>query len=310
MSARRIVLGLLATASLSIGSARADMLGPAQGYNVFILGNDASSIVESDGRMAVGGNADLSLSNIANTLPLNTPDAFVVNGNLTFSAGKVNGDLHVGGNMTTTAFAVSGSTIHDKPIDFGAAGSSLTSLSTFLASQSANGSVVTGPSGLTLTGTNANLNVFNLTATQLQAANDKTLNINIPNGSTVLINVSGSSVGLEGITTKINGSTSELNPEIGKVLFNFAQASSLSDTTSPLLGSVLAPGAALDFKSLNLFDGVHVDGTLVGASLTGHLDARNVTFSGNLPAVPEPTSLGLLAIGGLGAGLVLRRRRA
>ncbi|SIO44660.1 choice-of-anchor A domain-containing protein [Singulisphaera sp. GP187] len=286
--------GLIATLAIVTGEAQAGLLGPAQDYNLFILGDANQLYSDAEGRVAVGGNAYYSGYSFASKLPTNTTNSLVVGGNLNFSNGTIHGDLHVGGTANLSGVNVTGGTFYDKPIDFAAAGTSLTALSTYLATQSSTGSVGAGALGLTLTGTSSGLNVFNLTAAQFASANNNGLNIVSLAGSTILINVDGTSPSLANFQMYVNGSASETNPLINNILFNFSKATSLTDTNVSIYGSVLAPGAALRF------DYNHINGTLVGASLTGHVEAHNYPFGGTLPqAVPEPSSLTLMGICGL-----------
>jgi len=292
---KRIVLGLLvASVVLTAGSADAAMLGAAQDYNLFILGDVNLSNTDAEGRVAAGGNATFENYSVASKLSTSTANALVVGGNLGFTNGTVTGDLHVGGSTGLTRVNVTGGTFHDEPIDFTTAGASLNALSFFLASQPSTGTVGAGPLGLTLTGNSNALNVFNLTAAQLASANNNGLNINAPVGSTVVINVDGASHSLANFQMYVNGSASESNPLINSILFNFANATNLTDSNVSVYGSILAPNAALDFGYL------HVNGTLIGASLTGHVEVHNYPFTGTLPQpVPEPSSILLLGFCGL-----------
>ncbi|WP_406697627.1 choice-of-anchor A family protein [Singulisphaera sp. Ch08] len=288
------ILGLVATLVMVSGGAQAAMLGPAQDYNVFILGDATQTYTDSEGRVAIGGNASYTGYSVASKLPTNTANALVVGGNLVFSSGTINGDLHVGGTSSLTSVNVTGGTYYDQPIDFAAARTSLTALSSFLATQASNGTVGAGALGLTLTGTSSSLNVFNLTAAQFSSANNNGLNILSPVGSTVLINVDGTSPSLANFQMYVNGSSSETNPLINNILFNFSNATTLTDSNVSIYGSVLAPKAALNF-GYN-----HINGTLIGASLDGHVEAHTYPFGGILPQpVPEPSSIVLMGLCGL-----------
>ncbi len=79
----------------------------------------------------------------------------------------------------------------------------------------------------------------------------------------------------------VNGSASESNPLINNILFNFAKATSLTDSNVSIYGSVLAPNAALQF-GYN-----HVNGSLIGASLSGFVEVHNYPFNGTLPPPPK-----------------------
>jgi len=292
---------------LSAGKTQAEPLGPASDYNVFILGDDNQSNTDARGRVAVGGTANFSSYSVAVDLPTNTPNALVVGGDVNFTNGTVNGQLHYGGSSNVSnATITGGAPIHDQPIDFTAAANSLSSLSSSLSQLTANGTV-TDNYGLTLKGTDANLDVFNLTTTQLSQANHYNLNIVVPVGATVLINVDGSTganLGLESFAMKLNGSDMS-NSDGSKVLLNLSSnVTSLNMNSLAFFGSILAPETNITASNGN------INGTLIGASLNGTIEAHNVTFTGNLPAVavPEPSSVALLGLSALGCGVLIRRQ--
>ncbi|WP_422931331.1 choice-of-anchor A family protein [Singulisphaera sp. PoT] len=292
---------------LSAGFAQAGPLGPASDYNVFILGDATQQYTDSEGRVAVGGNATYNGYSVASSLPSNTSNALVVGQSLNFTNGSVKGDVHYGTTANISGAGISGTTTNDSPIDFNAAKSSLSSQSSSLSQLAATGTYASNY-GVTLTSSNTSLAVFNLTTAQLQAANGFGLNIVVPNGATVVINVdgtTGSTLNLSNFQMSINGSSSESNPQINKVLFNLTNVSTFTTSGLSILGSILAPNTAL-----NMSNG-HVDGTLIGASLTGGIEAHNYVFNGNLPsvAVPEPSSVVLLGLSAVGCGLFVRRQR-
>lgn len=311
-SARRVralvVAGIGAAALIGVGQAAqaATGLGPAQDYNLFILGDATNSNTDAEGRVAVGGNATFTNYSVGSSFGSPTTNALVVGQSVSFQNGTINGDLHYGATKSLSGVTVNGTQTNDTPINFASAASQLTSLSNSLAQLSSNGTVTQGALGLTLTGSSPTQNVFNLTAAQFASANSNGLNIVVANGSTVIINVDGTSASLANFQMYVNGSSSEANPEINNILFNFKDATSLSNSNVAIYGSVLAPNADLNFGYS------HVDGTLIGKSLVGNVEVHNYPFGGNV-AVPEPSSIALatiLGLGGLASGLRRRRRAA
>jgi choice-of-anchor A domain-containing protein len=305
--------GIAAIAGLCIALAapgdvaRASALGPAQSFNIFVLGNDTQSNNVAQGSVAVGGNASLTDFVVGSTQTWFSPNTLVVGGNMTLNQVLVTGDVHYGGTQSVSGTTVFGQTTNNQPINFADAATQLIAQSNFLASQTANGTV-TSNFGLTLTGTSSSVNVFNVTAAQFASANNFGLSIMIPTGSTAIINVAGTSASLSNFSMTINGTPSESNPMINNILFNFANATSLTDSNVSILGSLLAPNAALQFGY------THIDGTLIGGSLSGNLEAQSYTFEGTLPVnVPEPSSLTVLTVAFLAALVAgrygTRRRR-
>jgi choice-of-anchor A domain-containing protein len=146
------------------------------------------------------------------------------------------------------------------------------------------------------------LNVFDLTASQL--AHDQ-LDIVVPAGATVLINVSGTSDAL-GAQINYNGNQLSGNSDAASnVLFNFDDATSLA-LDAEINGAVLAPFAIISGNS-------EMDGTIIGAQIDDNGEADNAEFTGVLPGppralTPEPSSLLLFCTGLMGIACVMWRR--
>jgi choice-of-anchor A domain-containing protein len=144
--------------------------------------------------------------------------------------------------------------------------------------------------------------VFDITAAQL--ANISSFLINLNNASTVVINVSGTSV------------TDYANDESGTtgandIIWNFYQASSVTFGTL-IGGTVLATGAAVTNNN-------QIDGALVANSWNGNGELHDWAFTGVLPSgggtpangqtpVPEPASLAVFGLGLLASWYAARRR--
>jgi len=251
-------------------------LGIASDFNVFVLGDFNSSGSDSQGRMAIGGNAYITSYGIASALgdEWNGQGTLIVGGDLDFSNGQVyKGDVIVGGTATLAQNAniLNGSLLSGTPIDFGAAETELKDLSALYESYAANGTAtLMYGTVLELEGTDPDVNIFDVDGADIEAAS--TLNIDVPNGSLVIINVSGETVDVEKM-----GLEKGLNPSY--VLYNFYEATSLSITDVGVKGSLLAPHAHINFNN------GHIDGTMVAASIEGYGEYHDFQFEG---CIEEP----------------------
>lgn len=302
---RFLPLGIVLVVSGS-GITSAATLSTADPYNVFIFGNMTESNVDSEGRIAVGGNANFTNFGVGSTFsgnPSSAGNTLVVGGNLSYNGGEVHyGSVVYGGTLTGAVSAPNGTVTQGGVIDFAAAQSTLTSSSAFWSTLTPTGSTINEFGGIKLIGTNTDLNVFSLSGSALNSAWGVT--IDAPSGSTVLVNIDGAvndfdnlGINFQDINNDSTGITTKQ-----KVLYNFHQATSLSISGISVQGSILAPHAAVSFGNGN------VEGNLIAASLTGSGEAHNYLFSGSLPTpVPEPSSA-VLVLSALGL-LAIRSRR-
>ncbi len=207
---------------LSNGSGVYDLV---VGGNFTMTGNSMGG-----GDVYVGGNMTWNDP----TLPHN---AYVAGNFSNNSGGSTGGTIYYGGTYSS-----SDTLSHEKeagssmpaPISFSSAQTSLDSLSTTLASETANGTVTSAYGTYTLTGTNSSLNIFNLTASSYSGA---TINISAPAGSTVVVNVPGSAASFSGGSINLTGVSED------DVIFNFGSATALSVGSIAFDGSILAPYA-------------------------------------------------------------------
>jgi choice-of-anchor A domain-containing protein len=315
----RIAPGLMLASALALLPASpslAAIVGPAAEYNVFVLGNLAfsggftSSNTDTGGNIAAAGNVQLTNYSAASAIVGNAalnpnPARVVAGGSFTGTNGGVGassggpaqaGAIYAVGTITRTSFTANGGQFTTSLIDFGAAQSFYQSLAGSWNSVAANGSASLGAGNtLTLTGSDAALNVFSITGAQLTASNS--VNISAPTGSTVLINVSGASATFQ------NGQVTLTGVDPSRVAYNFFEATSVSLAGSKdPRGTILAPYASV----VGGFG--HMDGQLIAGSYSGNTQFGNVLFSGNV--VPLPAAVWLLLSGFAGMAGVSRRRRA
>ncbi len=235
-------------------------LGAATPFNVFVTGDASLQGSDSEGALAVGGAATLRDYSVGATLPNSngTRDVLIVGGALTFTNGSVqNGNAVSGGKgtLTNVTFPQGGSARQGSVLDFGTAATQLVSLSTYYATLAPNGTTSVQNGTLTLSGSSTTLNVFTVTGAAVTGA--RSVTINAPASSTVLVNIDGGTGGFTNASFTLTG------VDASHVLYNFSQASALTLQHVAIQGSILAPSAAIDFTA-----GV-INGTLVGASLNG-----------------------------------------
>lgn len=311
---RRSLPFLAALAVLpAVVSATTLNISEAEGFNLVTWGNATLLNSDTEGRVAVGGNATFGGYSIGTHAvnPSALDASFVVGGNLAAGHGQVyNGSIYVGGTYSGPGYSLNsrpgsvtsaglGAAV---PFDFGAAKTALQAKSQSWGAEAATGTSVLQWSTLTLTGTNTDLNIFNITAAQLSSAS--TLTINVASGSHVLVNVSGASAtfGNKGI----NGSFAAED-----VLFNFHQATSLSMMNIGVEGSIVAPWADVVFYSGQM-NGQLIANSFRGQSWgVGEMHQRPFDNQQSPVGVPDvaPTAL-LLVFGAAALWFDGRRRRA
>ncbi|MEU8569780.1 choice-of-anchor A family protein [Streptomyces pathocidini] len=296
-----LVLGgsmVLTTPTASASESCDQPLGVAGQYNEFIE-TDATRTPDSEGAVAIGGDAEFTGgfsigSHIPSTDGLPGNAALVVGGTLTTGSanytvlengGAVYGQLsgravEVKPQSPARTAARGGS-----PVDFAGEFGKLRSLSAALAKEAARGTTALkadgGDTTLTLTGTDAKINTFSVTAGQLQGA--KHITFDVPQGSSSVVNVSGTAYDMNAAGTYAIDGPSELQ---GHLLWNFPEATEVtkkSDMAWP--GSVLAPAAAVDLGT-----GGPLEGTVIAKSLTavGSAETHYFPFSGCLPRSAPP----------------------
>ncbi len=304
---RRISVPIVVILALGFSQkANATGLGVASDYNVFTTGNINQQYTDIEGKLAAGGNVNF-VGSIGSNLATNSGNVVVAGNNLTLSNGQVsNGNAVYGGsaNVASNEGFPNGKLSQGNPIDFNAGGDELRSLSKNLASLTPNGkTTVESWGGIDLTGSNSQLNVFNLDGSALSKTNNFTISSN--SGSTVVVNVSGTTVSLQNFGFNISGTNTQ------NILYNFYEATNLTASGIGIEGSILAPLANFTFNN------GHVDGNVVVASLTGNGESHNYLFQGNLPStqntgqpkkVPEPANL--VGLGLIAAILGLSRRQS
>jgi len=328
-------------------AAHADSVAPfgvLSAYNIVALGSSslAGSITENndvEGRVAAAGSVS-GISTILNTLTnagSNDPwgsqatingvnYAAVIDGTLigptaikqdsTISyvyAASHTGTISFNNSFNNREFF---SNAASSPIDFSAERTAMANESALLAGEKATGTVCFstnyGCSGrsIVLTGTSKAINYFTVPASDFGYGS---IEFDVPVGSTVVVNVTGSSVTFSSAGVYINGNNAESdsNNDDNKILFNFPTATSVT-IKGAVDASILAPYALLTSS-----DG-QIGGNVIVAQYSGNSEFHNDEYMGNIPEVtpptsttPEPGTITLLGSGVLClAGLLRRRRKA
>lgn len=144
------------------------------------------------------------------------------------------------------------------------------------------GEVVFGQ--LNLQGADETLNVFTFDGTNIygtgQALNQLNgINIIAPLSSTILINVTSPAIQFGSYQIFRNGITAT-RTNARRILWNFPDALTWSNSTTAIYGSVLAPFADASTTSSQ------INGNIVFSSFIGNAESHNELFEGELP---EPT---------------------
>ena len=253
-------------------------LGTAGGFNLFVLGKDTQSGTDTQGRVAVGGDAKLTSYSLGDLLSgSGTNDVLVAGGSLTFQGGTAHhGNVVYGTTANVTGFTVPDGTVHQgHPIDFTVESRNLGALAELWAALPANGTTTVTPyHQINLVGTDPKWNVFQLAGSDLAAASG--FSIQAPQGSAVVIDIDGASDSLQNFGFQLSGVTAS------NVIYNFFAATSLTMQSIGVQGTVVAPHAAVTFNNGN------INGGLVAGSLTGGGQVNLLSFAGCLPVTAAP----------------------
>jgi choice-of-anchor A domain-containing protein len=311
-------------------------LGPATGYNLFIKENFTQPGADSQGKIAIGGNANIGQYDVGVnyepgtwrdglqfwTEPGKYSDVLVVGGDLTttqWAWGNIKGNLVLGGELTagSSKNAVLGKTTKGAPIDFNTAFEQFNDLSQELASQSNTGGLdFKYNNWLVLDGTSSNdIYVANITGQMLANATDLTAT-GLDRNDTLIINVSGKNINFDSLNYGKRESFDALDMSASNILYNFFEAENIT-FSGGIKGNILAPNANFTFLQGDL------SGQVIAKSWTGGWGAQANLWDGffvppvDLPPtpttpptvdVPEPSSV-LLLLCGLLALVIVRRTR-
>ncbi|MGI9176088.1 MAG: choice-of-anchor A family protein [Rhodothermales bacterium] len=271
-----LVLGaaLMLTASHTAQAQTSSAFGVASDFNVFVFGDAQQTSAAVGGRVAIGDDAKVAYFHVGHQLTNSngTRDDLIVADTLLYQYGIVyNGNVRYGSYVEfgPRVALLNGILKPGNPINFAAAEQDLKARSTDWAGFAADGTVTVQGGTITLTGTKQGLNIFEVSGTDLSNANS--LRINTPAGSTVLINVTGSTVRMRGdLSFALSGVDKQ------HVVYHFPTTTTLTLQAEHIAGSVFAPYADV------LVNQGSMNGQLIAASLSGTGTFCHRPFSGSI----------------------------
>lgn len=234
------VAGMLAVPALA--QAAPVNLGVAGNFNVFALGNFTSMYSDTEGAVAVQGNATLTGYSVnLNNQAGYAGQSLVVGGNLSFNSGSIqHGNAYAGGTASMSHLGFGGTlqTGGAAPFSFAAAARQLGTLSRDLSSVAASGRVdMNSWGGVEFRGDgSADTQVFEIDGVDLLSRNNISL-LNLRHGQTLIFNIYGEQAGFRNVG--LDGFRDY------NVLFNFVDATELVLKNVGVYGSILAPNASV-----------------------------------------------------------------
>ncbi len=240
-------------------------------FNVFVR-DTISGIVSAGGAVAAGG--DVTLSSMAINGTVHQPVGLISGGKVTTTSGSISGNVTYGVQSTFPQTVTVSGTKSLSSFSTTAAFQDLASLSALLADETPNGTTTSANGNLQLTGSNAALNTFQVSADTLSQASF--VQITVPANAAAIVNVTGNmSLTLQNKGLSLQGATA------ATLLWNIPAAAFVQISGISLQGSILAP------RSLVTFDSGSLSGTLVAqafiSSGSGSLQATPLTVSKLFP---------------------------
>lgn len=282
-------------ASFSFGDS---LLLEASDFNVFVGHGFTGLNSDVQGRVAAGGNFSVQNYGIGDHLTGFTGNSLLVGGEFSYTNGQVfNGSvLTADSTPSTSGLNILNGTMHSGSaldIYIPTLMTELIARSGYVGSLSATATTNLSFGTLTLSGGSGTTRFYTVSASQLASATSVV--VDAPAGTTAVINVNGANASFQNAGYSLTGGITA-----DHVLLNFWNAQTLSMSGVGVSGSIFAPQADVSFANGQL------NGQLIANSFNGSGEIHIGQFGGNVP-VPEPATLAVLAIGGL--GLLARRRK-
>ncbi len=234
-----LVPGGSAPASAAAARETCASVGALGGEDVFVAGNINVSNNQLQGGAAAGKDVTLRSFGISVGLPADASRLdLIAGGSLDLANASAHGSVRYGGTLTgSISVPAGGSVAHGPyPFDFAEEIARMQLLSATWGELAATGSAKPSGETLALSGSLPGLNVFDVTAGQLQGA--RSITIGVPPGASALVNVTGASY-----STAVSGAYGAGNAGVPTV-WNFTEATRVQ--VGPGLewfGTVLAPKA-------------------------------------------------------------------
>jgi choice-of-anchor A domain-containing protein len=287
-----------------------NVFGIAGNFNALIFGCFRAQWGDTDARLAVAGDLNIVGTSYSvgtavkgHQVPIatgGTTDQLIVGGDFTDADWGVNGNIVCGGtrtgperhltngnlfrHKTTITFDDNGNVPDtDNGATFDAIRAEMIDSSDELGTCADRGVVTKNaslPYRADLVGNDPTLNIFNVTAAEWSRTGSS-INITAPAGSTVVVNIHGSSVTIANSGMHLTG------VDLEHIVYNYVDATELHTTNFAHLGSVLAPHASCEFSAGSI-DGRAVLGGCVHA--TNGFEFHNFFFNGEV-TIPSPARI-------------------
>ena len=279
-------------------------LGVAKDFNIFVFNNHTQQSSDSEGRVAVGNEAKYSNYSIGSSNQLvESKDRYdlIVGKKLSATGGSnFKGNTAIGTDGVVVEYTmtnnnrVEGNPFKEDVIDFNSVYNDLKYKSQRWSQLTSNGEVEKVNTTLTLTGHDNDLNIFELTTEQLSYGELWGLNLVVPESSTVLINVKGSSLKMGDYSIFLNGQTAPSSAG-SRILWNFTELQELQLQGFSMIGAILAPDATFTPSGSGQINGNLIVKDFIN-SMNGGFELHNYLFNAKLPLEDTETSYGSIEI--------------